>query len=679
MKQSIGLASGLLMLVLAVVGMSGCESQQMTGAQITARNKQLVEAHPDFWRNRLKPESEMQVIGPIPIGDKRVTVKARHLFGSRKTSTGVTMLPKVKYDQYREFLPGDGACYELVDADTGKVILPLDYWEIVPVPGVGVFVHSPYDRLDANDARFNSRPTRAWHKLDLTTGQMTKTDVILAQAFVKPQEDHGYGYTPDPFKRVSVLGRVDPASTPEQQLTQIEIYPIYEAGTLPVTEPLIYGRVMGKPMASLFTGVGKYTTLAGLDENNRPLTLLLDDQLRYILETDQPVRKFSAQSNSKFLPSGSRAMVSFLATTAPGTNISDDLWVILDENAQFGAPPDVVGYRPFNERWKPDEGTQAGPKPFEGIVERWMVRKRTDKTTPFTDDSNGVRVYNTRWTMINGDFSTLGHTPHMWDYQMVRVPWIDRHQDNTTGYINEYTDGDQYERVFMACLQKENWTIVDPMGKLNGDRAFTKVFAQIDSPANMFVTLTAMHQKEVAFRAKLQQAREAYIAKKAEEALAKRRAWINENWQKCLNSGNYKWCYSVADERGGNSWYEIARSMQSPTVEFVQQVMERTPAEYLQKDLNAMLALAKQREAQARAEYWARDKEQKRLRWLAANPRDPASSSSYSGGGSSSRSSTGGSMTSGWQVSDSHKQAYMKALGTSQHRSNMGWSNPYAY
>lgn len=681
MKYDTRLACGLFTLVLTAAGLFGCSSTTpaKTMAERTTLKQQQFQEHPDFWRNRLEPESEMEQIGPIPIGDRRVTLKVRHLIDRRKTQTGWTMLPDIKYTQYQTIHARNGGFYELVDSDTGQVILPLDYWEIVPVPGVGVYVHTQEERLVSINARFNKTTPPAWRKLDLATGQMPITDVLLALTYLKPSVNYRYSYTPNPLKYASVLGRADPASTPERPLTQFEVYPVYKAGTPPVTQPLVDGRVLGKTVQSQFTGAGMFSILASVDEQNRTWTLLLDEQLRYLMETDQPVRTFHAQSMTKLLPSGARAVVSFLAMTAPGTNLSDDLWVILDENGQFGAPSDVIGYRPFNKDWQQDDGSQAAVKPFKGIVERWLVRKRTDATTPFTDHPGGGRVFNARWTMVRGDFSPLPVEPRIWDLQLVRVPWIDRHQDNTSSFTNTYTDGRQYERVFMACVQWEGWSIVDPFGKVKDDRSFATVFAKIASPSEVVPQLTAMHQREVAFRAKLQKVRDAYIAQKAKEALEKRIDWINRNWSRCLDSGNYKWCMSVADERGANSWYDIAKAMKNPTTEFIKQVMSRTPAEYLQKELNTMLANAKKRDAQAFEEYLAREKEQKRLRWLAAHPPDPASFSSYrtSSGGSSSRGNNGpgGAFLAGWQVSDAHKRAYLKT----QQNVNKGWGNPYGF
>lgn len=352
------------------------------------------------------------------------------------------------------------------------------------------------------------------------------------------------------------------------------------------------------------------------------------------------------------------------------------MWILLDENGRFGAPPDVIGYRPFNEKWKPDDGAQDATKAKAARVDRWLVRKRTNATTPFTDQPGGGRSYNARWILVHGDFSPLPIVPQMWDVQLFNVPWIDRPQDSTAWSFNEFTDGVQHDRVFMACSQGEGWSIVDPLGRMN---TFT-TFATINGPADAVSTLTTLHQNEIARRAKIQKAREQYAAIKAAEAIRERRAWIDENWNRHLQSGNFSWCASVADERGRNSWYEIANAMGNPSIEFLNQVMARTTSDNLKQKIQGMIVQAEQRESQIVAAYWAREKEQERLRWVAAHPSTSATyGSSYRDTPRSGGSSIGGGMAAGWQVSDDQKRAYMKALGTSQHRANMGWSNPYGY
>jgi hypothetical protein len=653
--------------------MVGCSASTPTqsAADRAASRQQRYEAHPDFWRNRLVAEAEVVHIGPIPIGERRVTLNSRAVTTFVTLSTGLTRLGTINYEHSQTLNTWDGGFYELVDSDTGKVILPLDYWQIVPVPGIGVYVRTPDERIKANAARQAGTAQSPWRKLDLATGNMPMTDVSL--------DNNGYPRAPDPVRQVTVIVRADPGSTASRPRMRVEVYPVYKAGTQPVTQPLVYGRVLERRYHKLFIGEGKYSVLAGVDEQDRPLTLLLDEQLRYVLETDKPIRKFSAESLTKMTSAGGHAVVSFLAMPAPGTDPADDLWILLDENGRFGAPADVVGYRPFDKKWKPDDGTGDTFTPAGGWVDRWLVRKRTIFTNPITSHPKGGQTFNSRWTLVQGDFTPVRPSPKMWDVQLVRVPWIDRRQDNTTAYINEYTDGDQYDRVFMACAQGETWSIVDPFGTAKDNGLFTKVFAQVPSPADVVPKLTAMHQHEVAYRAKVQKAREQYAAKKTAEALQKRRDWINESWDRCLQSGNYSWCESVADQRGGNSWYEIASAMKNPSVEFLNRVIARTTSEDLKQKLQGMVAAAEQRDAQEIAAYWAWDKEQERRRWLAAHPPDPASYSSYSSGGGSGGSSIGGGMTAGWKVSDDQKRAYMKALGTSPYNAKMGWSNPYAY
>src|SRR5690606_3252059 len=118
---------------------------------------------------------------------------------------------------------------------------------ITPVPGVGVYVRKPNERIAAAKAKKNKTEQPAWRKLDLATGEMPLTDVRLAQMYIQPAEDNGHPRMPDPFTRVSLLAREDPDSTAQRPMTQLEIYPVYTAGTEPVTQPLVYGRVLGKP------------------------------------------------------------------------------------------------------------------------------------------------------------------------------------------------------------------------------------------------------------------------------------------------------------------------------------------------------------------------------------------------------------------------------------------------
>lgn len=675
MKHFKRLACGLLLLGLVAAGMVGCGPRALTAAESTAVKKQQYEDGRHFWRNRLVPESEIQVIGPIPVGDRQVTLKARALTMYSPGSVTSARMPSVDYANVK-IEPTAGSFYELVDSDTNKVILPLDYWDIMPIPGVGVFVRKPTERIKGIKAKHNAGELPKWRKLDLATGEMPETDVLFAESYVMPPAAWDEPASPDPTKWVSVLGRHDPASTSERPLTQLEVYPIYEAGKLPVTDPLVYGRVLGKPSHKLLTAVGKFTRLAGVDENEKSLTLLLDEQLRYVLETDQPVRRMRGWGNDKSATLNGRSVVSFLATPAPGTMPADDLWIFLDEHGRFGAPEYVVGYRPLYKEKQTADGVPPRGRPLLDVAERWLMRLRTDATTPYTPQVNGSKSINARWMLVDGDLKPLAYSVHLWDYQIAYVPWIDRSVDNTTGVMNQYSDGRQYERLFMACVQWEGWTIVDPLSSVKKDRTFANAYATIAEPAQLVPRLTEMHQREIAVRAKQKQIQDAYIAQKAKEALEKRRESIEVGWRYYLTDGNYAWCASVADERGGDSWYELVRAMDRPTVEFLNRAMSRARTDEQKTDIQRMIGLAEARASSEQQARWARQKEDERLRWLARNPPDPVT---YSSSGSDNRSSIGGGMTSGWKVSDSQKQAYMKSLSTSQHKTNMGWSNPYAY
>lgn len=74
----------------------------------------------------------------------------------------------------------DGSPWALLDADTGAEILPLDFWDIVAIPGEAVYVRTPVDRL-----RLPGRTepaSEAWKRLDVHTGELLDTDVAWAGA-----------------------------------------------------------------------------------------------------------------------------------------------------------------------------------------------------------------------------------------------------------------------------------------------------------------------------------------------------------------------------------------------------------------------------------------------------------------------------------------------------------------
>lgn len=125
------------MLVFLASVMVGCGSPSMSSSQTAtsqtgAVNQKQYEAGRHYWRNRLASANETQVIGPIPIGDRRVTLKARALTVYAPGSGTSARMPSVDYD-HSKIESTDGGFYELIDSDSGKVILPLDYWEIMPV------------------------------------------------------------------------------------------------------------------------------------------------------------------------------------------------------------------------------------------------------------------------------------------------------------------------------------------------------------------------------------------------------------------------------------------------------------------------------------------------------------------------------------------------------------------
>jgi hypothetical protein len=604
-----------------MTAVAGCASSNGADAWAAKREAQR---QADRWDNRLVPVDDPRVteMGPIAVDGREVVVRTRPLwFANGK--------PAWREDAYlNEFIREvDGPCYELVDAVTGDVLLPADFWTIVVVPEQGVFVKTPDDRLAMRPSipEEEMRNVRTpWKRFDLDTGDLVESDVYYAGRTRDRFAETAF----DPRREVAVIQRYDDASDEDRRLTQARFVPPIgsEAEATTVT------RINGEPQYLNLQSIGQFTMLRRTDEDGTPMTMLLVDEVTPWVEHSGETRTFDLWvPPSGQTPDGlsGRRM---LGLRAPGTADEDNLWLLLGDDGMFGAPDGAVGFRPI-DAFDDAFGYE--------VTHRWLMHwaePRADGTT---------------WELLGPGLETLASQQRFRDVVSMRGPYYDV---QAGGVLNFKT---------FAAVQPlaGDWRIyeIEALAKVGEtDGRPTTLAERLDEVPGRLMWLAQQEGARVE---------------------ARRRQAIEQAFQAALAGSKWQEAFQAGVQRGGDSMARIARTMSRPSINFLKQLYQMSPPEHqpeIARIGNAMQSinnreaeafrlrqiLERQRQQQIRAQRKI-DLEQNRRRAFVFDP------GRYRPGRAV--------MPARDHMSPAARRRYQQNISYSQHAINMGWQSPYHF
>jgi hypothetical protein len=409
----------------------------------------------------------------------------------------------------------------------------------------------------------------------------------------------------------------------------MQVFPAPVSGVKETT----YTRIKAANTYAKTIYAGSYLKLDRVGVDGEKTTVLLDADGTFCLETDQTVRVFTHRRDAK----NWNDVFTTLGIRAPGTDETDDLWLILDDSGRFGSPSGTLGFWPMYQYWSPDRGTG-------GFASSWLVRYAAE-------GENDVK-----WEALGAEFKPLnGHRRYV-EAVVFESPWF-------FPPMNKYDKGDTRNRPFLA--------IKTPGGRWElhaGDNPPDLT----DMRRRVLMSGGSLAQLQSGLETKLEKDHIAYAAyekAKAEEARQKRLAALGRDFQNAILRESWSTAESLAGQLGGDAYYTLARSMPSPTILFLQRAMERTSSELYKNDLKKMTVAAQAQYERQLGEHQRWQQQQNARR-------------TFTGGGavSSYQPSASPPKTMAQYMHD-HAQAarYKDASGYSQHKVNMGWYRPSGY
>ena len=642
-------------LVVFLVGCAGSTSD--SDGQVTATTGDWTVNH--HWKRRLTTRAQPEPISgtvptdsrPIEIDGRRLIVRTHPVRFLKREVIGTTVThtsePNAHYPGAANdgrISKGDGPFYSLLDADTGRVILPVDFWHIVAVPGEAVYVRTPRQRLANRYSRHEGRERgeEPWLRLDVATGKLRPSDVYFAGTMSpsRPIETHSTEF--DPHVDPVVLHRRDSASTPEQPLTRVEIIP--PPGSDAPRE--IFGRVVGRPHERLNQKVGRYALFERLTEAGNRVGRLIADGSTFWLETPGEFKVFMAGWDYNAPQKEGTRLRYYLAMRAPGTGETDDLWLILDDAGHFGAPDGVVGFRPVDGYWTPEREA-----PF--TIYRWMMRL----AQPGEDGEE--------WVMVGPHFEPLPNVPPYRDFTLIRGPIFNSRSVNPAGEREEAS-------FFVGQRTSGAWEasrLLDPPSGTD-DRAPLVGASLADLHATLEADYVRLSERWAAYQQDRVDRRREYEAKR-------RRDQVERQWQDALARGKRNVLSMLAAERGGDSYYVLVTRTSDPAVWEVDRALAATTDAARRSELQRVRAEAQRRQEQANQKWAKWEREQREYHralaaqssaWQAASP---SGGSSYNPGGSY--------IARDVKMSYDTQRRYDQATSYSPHAQRMGWQSPYHF
>lgn len=605
------------LLVALICGLCSCASNSRSSS---AKSRPAANLYADNqWHMRLESDDKAEQSRPFEVNGRRMVLKKLRFNPMQLQPDGRLTQNHVTY--YGQLRMGNihlRTAAALLDADTGETILPMDYAEIIPIPGHAVYVMHGKDFA-------NSRSK--WSELDIATGQLKPANIL--SVFVIPVGSRRWAndLILEPQKHAVAVVQTDPESSPAAPLIQMQVFP----APLARIDPATYSRVKSDRSYGNSFYAGRYLKLHRVAEDGSKTTVLIDDDGTFCLETDHTIGVFTYR---KGLNDSSNVFTS-LGIRAPGTDVTDDLWLILDDSGRFGAPAGTLGFRPLHTYWTAEKGA-------DGRALAWLVRYATE-------GENQIK-----WEALGPEFKPLdGHYRYQ-EAILFESPWFEPPS-------NRSFEGSTRNRPFLAVKTPGgSWELHandNPPDLTNSRRRLILSGSNFDQLQSKLET--KLEKDLIAYAA--------YEKTKAEQERKNRHAALERDFQNALNKKAWATADGLAAQLGGDAYYRMARTLPSPSVLSLKRALERTSNQYYKDDLKKMMAAAQIQYDNQLAEHQSWQQRQNSRR-------------SVTGGASSYTPSAAPPKTMAQYMHD-HAQAarYKDNSSYSQHKVNMGWYRPSGY
>lgn len=629
---------GLPWAVALGVWFSGCGATTPLNENQLAEAKASAQRDANRWEQRLvKGDGDPWIdYGPVTVGGRSLIVRRHPLQHYRPMANGAEeALP----DAYYEGAPvngtlkrWDGDPYELIDADTEKSILSMDFWHIMAVPGKAVYVRTPEERLanrpSLKGSKSRDRGDKPWHILDVQTGELRPSDVYFVGSMNPEREEKTVGRDYDPLVDPVALHRVDPGSAVGQPLTEIEILPPPKS----VLERTVTSRVVGRPHARLNRTAGRFDVLERLEEDGSPSIRLLADGITTWLDTPGESRLFNSYWIDPDPERKETGELKYLGLRSPGTTEVDDLWLLLDEYGRFGAPEGVVGFRPLCTFSFESTGVWHS-------THRWILR--------FAEPQADGAV----WEMRGPAMEELANQQRYLDFAVFQgLHW------DTVGLDENHKIE---ESPYLAVRELDGQWLTRRLGNPPpGKRKYDSVLSTTDSLelAKAEVTRTALAREA---------GHEDYVRRKLERKRER-------DFENALYGRDWRRAMQLSYGRGGDAMYRVGTSMPRPPADFLRSAAS-VATEDQAMELRALAVAEEERYAAEVAAHRAQQLEQQRIQ---EETRRQQVSRSRSTGYSAPRSYLAPAPSG---PSYEAQQRYKRNSSYSPHARNMGWQSPYDF
>ena len=570
------------------------------------------------WTLFLEPEDQAIWYGPFEVDGRSMLLQVRY-------TTNFEIGPEGHRNQRTIYhgtssIQSDGPYFAVLAAETREVILPLDYNNVVVVPGRAVYV------MTAEQLKKKST-FRGWHVLDVRTGTLTPSEIQVAQTYQPINERR----TERDFVKTRAITSdptVWPACLSEGWSRQSK------SCTLTIVPPVDTG-IAPTRLENVTTNIGAnsnfYLGNLMLIEQQRneqsTRTHLFNPDGSLWLVTDRPTRVFKA---------GHTAAVNLvdhpqrvLGTRAPGTAIEEDLWHLLGDNGEFGAPPGAIGCRPLQSYWSMQNGAL-------GRYAAWLVRRDV------------TQVGGVPWIMVDKEFAPIDGAEYL-DVRLCEAPWFEP-PTNSNG------TADRGNRAVLAVqFAPTRWELFRPGAQPSQKDRNRAPIATSTSYKGLLETLQQQVSQNEARYEKWEAAR---LAKEAEQ----RRVKLERDWHWALDGKHWSQAESFAALRSGDSYFELVQAVGDPTLALLDRAIAATSDSAKKAALQRRRPGIEQRDREdvlrAAVEQREQEARRKQSNWPSAS-----SSGSNSGGG--------------WSVSNEQKRKFRAAASFSPHQVKMGWQRPY--
>lgn len=339
-----------------------------------------------------------------------------------------------------------------------------------------------------------------YKKLDVHTGKLSDSDVVQVVDGL-----HGTGVV-----------RVKPAETiAGKKVGRLDLELFSRDGKSLGT----YERIEGKP------AIAQYTLISSFEADGSDVYYLLNARWDPIQVSRQPLRYIQGRVCKRVF----------------GTEPEEDLWMILQADGTFAAPPGAIGVRPVDPNWS-DKSHLTYPR----TAGKWFVKYHLPGTEGYVAPATGPSL---QWGEANAELTTFG--PRQWDGVMLfRAPYV---ADGT--YVTNRID-----KPLQFVSRHGRWigNFIDGSHRQNGDLVNAPTLPE--AIADLLSLFDAARKLEL----KAEADKKAYQARRAREA-------FEASWRMAVANRDESAMRHMLAQKGPDGWYEYVMAVPMPSKELIEE------------------------------------------------------------------------------------------------------------